>query len=291
MSSGELDRAIAALREVQDGRSLSALRTEAKILSALETRQAPWLRFRWGVALATLCAVSSAWAATHPETMGAVRTWIASALSSSKETGGQTRAVSGTHFARRHGAASPEVASSHAVSSDAVRDAAAASAVTDTTGSTGDAAVGGALSTAESSSRQAKIATTGVRASAWASSLPGATPNSAVSRATSGAEMAQAASAAEEPPRPLEIYREASRLHLSGRDRAGALAAWERYLEVDPHGPLALEARYYRGVCLVDLGNVAEGKAALQPFAEGRYGSYRQSEARRILKSLGATAP
>jgi len=85
---------------------------------------------------------------------------------------------------------------------------------------------------------------------------------------------------------PLALYREAQRRQSGDRDFQGALIAWERYLQSDPHGPLVLEARYHRAVCLAQLGRVAEARAALLPFAAGDYGSYRRESARKLLTTL-----
>jgi len=69
-----------------------------------------------------------------------------------------------------------------------------------------------------------------------------------------------------------------------------ALAAWDRYLAVDARGPLVLEARFNRAVCLVSLGRKAEARLALAPFANGEYGSYRRNEARTLRSRLSQPA-
>jgi hypothetical protein len=85
----------------------------------------------------------------------------------------------------------------------------------------------------------------------------------------------------------LELYRSAHRAHFAGGDPAGALAAWDRYLEKSPKGRFALEARYNRALCLVRLDRKAEARAALEPFAKGSFGGYRKREAGELLEALG----
>ena len=87
-------------------------------------------------------------------------------------------------------------------------------------------------------------------------------------------------------PAERRAYREAHALHFDARDPAGAIAAWERYLDAYPSGRFALEARYNRALCLVRLGRDDEARAALEPFAAGEHGSYRQREAAELVEAL-----
>jgi TolA-binding protein len=82
------------------------------------------------------------------------------------------------------------------------------------------------------------------------------------------------------------LYRAAHHAHFVDGDAAQALRAWDAYLSHAPGGRFALEARYNRAICLVRLGRHAEARAALEAFAAGTYGSYRQSEARSLLDVL-----
>jgi len=84
----------------------------------------------------------------------------------------------------------------------------------------------------------------------------------------------------------LALFRRAQRLHLNRDPRA--LTAWDDYLRVAGSGPLAPEARYNRALCLVRSGRKAEAKAALAPFANGAYGTYRRTEAAELIKALDA---
>lgn len=88
------------------------------------------------------------------------------------------------------------------------------------------------------------------------------------------------------PDPELELYREAHRAHFQDQDTLRALGAWNRYLERHPNGRFALEARYNRALCLVRLGRKDEARAALAPFASGRYGGYREREANELIEAL-----
>ncbi len=83
------------------------------------------------------------------------------------------------------------------------------------------------------------------------------------------------------------LYEAAHREHFVVRDPGAALGAWDAYLAAYPDGRFALEARYNRALCLVRLSRKQEARAALVPFAEGRYGGgYRRAEARELLDAL-----
>lgn len=120
----------------------------------------------------------------------------------------------------------------------------------------------------------------------------------AVARVTTPVEIARpplpvATSArAVSPPREdaervaLRAYREAERLQFTEKDCARALDAWDRYLARSPTGPLVVDARYDRAVCLAELGRRDEARDALAPFAASDAGTYRQAEAKTLLESL-----
>jgi hypothetical protein len=99
------------------------------------------------------------------------------------------------------------------------------------------------------------------------------------------APSAAAINAAEE--RELSLYRTAHRAHFVQRDFSAALAGWSDYLREVPGGRFTLEARYNRALCLVQLGRQGEARSALEPFARGRFGTYRQHEAQELLDALG----
>jgi TolA-binding protein len=83
-------------------------------------------------------------------------------------------------------------------------------------------------------------------------------------------------------------YAAAHRAHFVDRNWSHALALWTRYLRLAPRGPLAPEASFNRALCLIRLDRLDDAAAELQPFARGRWGGYRQHEARRLLDSIAA---
>jgi tetratricopeptide (TPR) repeat protein len=83
------------------------------------------------------------------------------------------------------------------------------------------------------------------------------------------------------------LYRVAHEAHFKARDYAVAVAAWDRYLgAAGPDSRMLIEARYNRGIALSRLGRRDEAVKALEPFANGEYGEYRQNEARRVIEKL-----
>jgi TolA-binding protein len=101
------------------------------------------------------------------------------------------------------------------------------------------------------------------------------------------APASSAPSSAEELADPtLTLYRIAHTTHFMAHDPARALAAWDAYLAAAPNGAFAPEAHYNRALSLIRLGRTSEAKSALEPFATGVYGSYRQAEARALLERL-----
>jgi hypothetical protein len=83
------------------------------------------------------------------------------------------------------------------------------------------------------------------------------------------------------------LYRAAHRAHFEAHDWAGALGAWDAYAAAAPQGRFVPEALYNRALCLVRLGRTSEARTALEPFAAGKFGAYRQREARALLEAMG----
>lgn len=86
----------------------------------------------------------------------------------------------------------------------------------------------------------------------------------------------------------LPLYQRAHRLHFRQRDYQSALSAWTAYLSAAPNGRFATEARYNRALCRVRLGQHEAAQRELLPFAQGRFGNYRQAEAQQLLDALKA---
>ena len=97
-----------------------------------------------------------------------------------------------------------------------------------------------------------------------------------------------AAPTASAPDPTFELYRAAHQAHFVDRDWSRALAGWDAYLRAAPRGALAPEARYNRALCLLRLHRNDEARAALKPFAQGSYGSYRREEAQKLIEALPA---
>ncbi len=115
---------------------------------------------------------------------------------------------------------------------------------------------------------------------------PGLAGNSTFSAAAPPHALPAAGDAAADPT--FELYRTAHHVHFVEHDDARALGAWDAYLKAAPRGALAPEARYNRALCLVRLHRNDEARAALKPFAEGGYGTYRREDAQRLLAALPA---
>ncbi len=86
----------------------------------------------------------------------------------------------------------------------------------------------------------------------------------------------------------LETYERAHRAHFSRS--LTALALWDAYLQKYPSGKWQPEARYNRAIALLRAGDTRAAKGALEPFANGNYGTYRKDEARSLLKSIAGDA-
>ena len=96
----------------------------------------------------------------------------------------------------------------------------------------------------------------------------------------------EAAPTASAPDPTFELYKSAHQAHFVDREWSRALAGWDAYLKAAPRGALAPEARYNRALCLLRLHRNDEARAALKPFAEGRYGTYRREDAQKLIEAL-----
>ncbi|XYH92610.1 tetratricopeptide repeat protein [Sorangium sp. So ce1128] len=84
------------------------------------------------------------------------------------------------------------------------------------------------------------------------------------------------------------LYQAAHRAHFVERNPSAALDAWNAYLAAAPRGRFAVEAQYNRALCLVRLGRTDEARRALEPFAQGVHGGYRQTESRSLLEAMSS---
>jgi TolA-binding protein len=87
--------------------------------------------------------------------------------------------------------------------------------------------------------------------------------------------------------RELLLYEKAHQAHFIEKNYDKALSAWDNYIKSVHNGRFAVEARYNRAICWLRLGHFAEARKALEPFAAGRYGNYRKSEANSLIEGMG----
>jgi hypothetical protein len=118
----------------------------------------------------------------------------------------------------------------------------------------------------------------------------------ASSRRLEGSAASGPAQQAEPPPEPerdreLYRFRAAHDLHFSGSQPREAIQAYSDYLREFPNGRFVPEARYNVALDQIKLGNAEAAREALAPFAAGKFGGYRQKEARELLEALRRKQP
>jgi len=276
MKDDDLERAIAALREQGDQPAPHARLTKERIMGDLRPR-GQRRRVAWFIPLAALLAGSTVLAATGrlPDVYHAAVRVLGLESAPSREGRSPARVTRAASAASVAKAPLPEALRAAAPSSTEaiVTQPSAEPPSANTAPRSPDA---GALSaqavrrrTAKAETKQPQRPATTVQSEA--ATEPPAAPGPAPS--------------AEEDP-ALALYRRARQLHFVEQRPGAALAAWDAYLAAEPRGPLAVDARYERALCLARLGRKQEARAALEPFAAGKYGSYRQNEARELLDAL-----
>jgi hypothetical protein len=270
MSGDDLERAVAALREQGDNPAPQARLTKDRILRELRPR-ARRRRAVWLIPLAALLAGSTVLAATGrlPEAYHAA----ARALGLEARTPAAAPVTAPSRAAHREPAAKePEApmppTTTTAASEPEAPPQNAGAPPTDQALAPSTAAPKVRRHEAKPDAKEAQV-----RPATTETVEPAPTPSSS-----------EAASAEEDPT--LALYRRARHLHFVEQNPEAALAAWNAYLAADPRGPLAVDARYERALCLVRLGRKSEARPLLEPFAAGKYGSYRQNEARALLDAL-----
>jgi hypothetical protein len=257
MTDDLLERAVAVARNRYDGSSANAAQTERRMLLALQARErrrsrAPLL----ALPLVAALLASAAWGSVSESTRASVRSALHGLLPAH---------VASAPSKRVHTRTAPPSAAPARLPLSSVASAPSAP-------STADA--------------------------------PPAAPISPPSRHASS-QLSARLPAVEPPPRPAlgpvppaaseaeisALYRAAHHAQFSGGDPAFTLTLWDRYLAAAANGSLSPEARYNRAITLLRLGRNSEAASALEPFARGDYGAYRQSEANALLNSVRHPAP
>jgi hypothetical protein len=264
MNDDDLERSIRALREEGDQPAPQARLTRERILADLrpKTRRR---RAIWMIPLAALLAGSTVLAATGrlPEAFHAAARALGLEAVAQSPTPSSEAVVPPAPTA-------PEPATTAFASN---QDEPSSAVVRADAGAAKRAA-----------RRTAPAASSASGASAASAVQPGPVQTEATTSA--GVPPAGTASAVADDQGTLALYRRARQLHFIEQKPGAALAAWDAYLAAEPRGPLSVDARYARALCLVRLGRKQEARTALEPFAAGKFGTYRQSEARALLDAM-----
>jgi hypothetical protein len=256
VSHDRLLEATRALRESRVGTSPTARLTEERVMARVARGTRSKRRIVWFLPIAAVLAVSSAWGAAQPELRALAReAWTRLTGESEAAPVARARRASNGNPPRTPAPSSmmkaelPEEQPAPLVREPPKKSLAPDQGVLKRSQGTRAATTAGAVTATETPAER-----------------PSATP----------------------PNGALELYQHAHELHFKRRLPEAALNAWDQYLAAAPSGPLALEARYNRAICLVQLGRRDEARAALAPFARGDYGGYRQAEAAAIMDGSGS---
>ncbi len=251
MTDDLLERAAAVVRKRYDGSTADAGQTERRLLLALRAREkrgtrAPLL----ALPLVAALAASAAWGSVSESTRAGVRSALHGLL--------RDQAASAPSM-RAH----PLIAQPSAVPAEPLPPSVASA-----TSTSGAAAPPAAPSSSAPRRAVNELGTRALRVE------PAAAPQ--LERAPLIATETEIRA----------LYRAAHHAQFAGGDPAQTLALWDRYLAAAPNGSLSPEAKYNRAITLVRLGRKAEAASALEPFARGDYGAYRQNEANALLSAL-----
>lgn len=278
MTRDMLSEATRALADLGDEPAPQASTTRARVLSELRNRSRRRIERRMFLLPAAAIVLLGTAAAAASGSLDRAWQWVDSALSAPTET-------------------------EHATPSSAVSSAAATGTTTQrvtvappedpaepTTPEQKEAAAPPQPSADTPSNRAAPATTAALGSATVGANTRAAPPLRAGSAAAVGASTAPRPTAADPAIADADpshgLYRDAHQAHFAARDYARALSAWDRYLQAAPGGRFALEARYNRAICLLHLGNTGAARRALQPFADGKFGSYRKDEATRLLSAI-----
>lgn len=289
----DLDELVQALRTEHTGSSDRAAATRSRVMMSLhEGKHRRRLRWGFGIPLAAVLAGSTAWAGAGgylgPSAQAAVESiaiWLGVAEPSPAPASPSTSPARSTDAPPApFPEDAPEAAPAPEPEPESEPPPDGAAPNTDT------------AAPPEAPAVEGKPPPPAPPRGASTSTSPSPTPRPAPPKATitSGGPItseeaipSEGASAPAEDPH-LVHYRRAHDAQFAQSDCAAAVAGYERYLRQAPQGALVPEARFNRALCLVRLGRHDEAERALRPFARGRYGTYRQEDAQRLLDALGA---
>lgn len=259
-----LARMSRALGEEKSGDSERSATTRARILGSLGGSRAPSLRRPWLPVLLLLGVGTSAWASQSE----GVRSWLSHVTSESAviEPRQRARADSGSAHGSIPG---PRPSEAHVPPDRSVDDAARAvpSEPRQPEQQRGDLRRGRPLE---------------LESLAASSPLPTSSASPLIARSA-----APSPSAAKSSDHGLALYQSAHRAQFSEGDCRAAIDGYRGYLSAHPSGTFEPEARYNSALCSIGLGDHATARAALRPFAEGAYGSYRRDRALQLLEAIG----
>jgi hypothetical protein len=278
MTDEEFERSIRALREEGDRPAPQARLTRERILADLRPKSRR-RRAIWLIPIAAILAGSTVLAATGrlPEALHAAARALG--LEARPQEPKESTAQSSSRTTSSRPSQSPLASSESVVpAAPAESPAPPPTAQAETSGTA-------VRSDAGTAKRAAKRAVAGAASSGTAVAAAAGPPAHDEPATSSPPPAAGASSEGVDDQGTLALYRRARRLQLDQKP-AEALAAWDTYLAAEPRGPLSVDARYGRALCLLRLGRKQEARVALEPFAAGKFGTYRQSEARALLDAM-----
>jgi hypothetical protein len=279
--SDVLVRAAKALREAHDGRREGSGFTRARVMSTLHRERRRTI-LRWAIAspLASVLLVGSAWAQSTGQ-------WPAIWQAVTRVFVAAPRQPEPVH-SRRHEPAPRQVSGASALERRSEpSDAAAPEAIAPAPAPLPEVAPPEPPGLERSQPLPPKpLRPRSKRRAPGPKSMPSSASTDEGQATTREDGAARAGAPERAPDGELSRFRAAHDLHFMGDRPRDAIAAYERYLREFPSGRFVPEASYNIALDRIKLGDKAGARAALAPFADGRYGSYRQKEAAQLLDAL-----
>lgn len=270
MSDSEdiLSRMSRALGEENSGESERSAATRARILTSLGASRAPSRRRPWVPVLLLLGVGTSAWASQSE----GVRSWLSSVTDGVTNEGvaseAPTHAPSKSPRSRTAEARAPQASASASPAAPTHTSPPSG----EETRVSGERAPPSALGSGSGAAPRTAVASSAPSPSESEPSSESPSPRSSATRPSDAG---------------LGIYQTAHRAQFSDGDCQAAIEGYGRYLARYPSGTFEPEARYNSALCSLRLGDHGTARAALQPFASGKYGQYRRERALQLLEAIG----